>query len=135
MDFIAEKTEYIADRHDVLIDNIKADYGTDKLIEQIKKKNWTLYDVELNDTLVGAFVCRIETLINGENELVILHTVSKLKDKIPLFAILEPLIDKVAKNSGCKTIRVHSTQESVTRLIKKHTSNYILSETIFVKVL
>lgn len=135
MDFKAIQTNYIEEKHTKLLVKINPDYGVEKLVEQIVTGKWTLYDVTLDKILVGVFVCRTDKKITGENELVILHTVSVLKEKVPFFAILEPLIDEVAENSNCKSIRLHTTSDAVARLVKKHTDNYLLTETIFTKVL
>lgn len=135
MDFIATKTKYESKRHYDLLVKSGIDYGIERAIKQIEENNWTLYDVLLDKTLVGIFICRVDKQITDENELVILHAASVLEAHVPFYAILEPLFDIIAKESNCKSIRIHSFVESCARLIKKNSDNFKVAETILRKIL
>ena len=135
MKFTANKTEYDKNKHGELFKKIDPEYGIEKLIEQVRNENWTVYDVLLDSVLVGIFICRVDKLINDDVELVILHVASKLTEPIAFFAVIEPLFDIIAKNSNCKTIRLHTVTDAVARLVVKHTDNFTVSETVFRKVL
>lgn len=130
--FIASKVKYDKDLHYPLIEKINPIYGLKVLINQLESENWILFDVTLNDGMVGIIICRIEKEINDTFELVILHVCSALHQEIPFIVIIEPLINDIAKKSKCKTIRVHSGKLSINKLIEKQTK-FKYFETVYIK--
>lgn len=129
----ALKVQYDKEVHLSLLKRINPDYGIKYLIEQLTEENWPLYNVVINDVIIGIFVCRLEEQITGKTELVILHTVSVLRQEIPFVVIIEPLIDEIARQSKCSLIRIYADNPAICKLIEKHTLNYKVTQTIYTK--
>lgn len=129
----ALKVQYDKDEHLSLLKRINPDYGIKFLIEQLTEEKWPLYNVVINDVRIGIFICRLEEQITGKTELVILHTVSVLRQDIPFVVIIEPLIDEIARQSKCSLIRIYADKPAICKLIEKHTSNYKVTQTIYTK--
>lgn len=129
----ARKSPYNKENHLSLLERINPEYGIDILVEQLKTEKWMLYDVVINEKLIGIFVVRIEKQINDTIELVVLHTVSVLRQDIPFVVIVEPLIDEIAKLSKCKYIRIYADKPTICKLIEKHTNNYKWTQSIYTK--
>ena len=85
----------------------------------------------LNEERLGIFFARIDTLYNGEKELVIMFAVSEEKIEIPLTSVLNPVFDELAKVASIKTIRMHSQHRGIDKMLGKNGYNF--SETIYIK--
>lgn len=130
----ALKTEYNSEIHKPFFDKIDASYGVDFVIKQIVLEEWTLYNVQIKDTIIGILVVRVDTLVNEEREFIIAYAVSLLQQKIPFHILVDSLFDDLAIQSKCKTIRVYSNNTALSKLIERHTE-YKYCETIYIKTL
>lgn len=129
----ANKTAFIEDKHLVLFKKINPFVGIDCLIQQVKEEKIFLYEVTADDLLLGIFLARIETLLNGDLEFVVIHASSIIKPPVPLTSILNPIFDKIANDNRIKSIRVHSDKKGLDHLLEEN--NYSFLESIYRKEL
>lgn len=129
----AVKATYNEETHLSLLEQINPTYGIDCLVDLLVADKWTLYNVIINEKVIGIFVIRLEKQVDDTMELVILHAVSKLRQDIPFVVIIEPLIDDIAKKSKCKKIHICSDTAAMNRLIERHNPAYKVLQTIYSK--
>ena len=129
----ATKTAYDAEKHHALFQRINPAVGVDLLIGQVQRDLITLFEVHADGLLLGVFLSRIERLIDGTQELVILHASAVVKPPMGLMSICNPLFDQVAKDHGLKSIRVHSDKKGIDQILNE--CNYVFQETVYRKEL
>lgn len=131
MDFIGTAVSFDKEKHGELLTKVNPKYGYNLLVQQLIDENWKLYEVKLEDSLIGLFICRTEKEIDGTFSLVLLHAVSQLKT-VAFHTVLEPLLDKIAKGGSFSVIWVHSDNKALDRIIEKHTT-YVHAESVYRK--
>lgn len=129
----AIQAPYAEDKHLALLKQLDPIIGLKCLTDNIRNGNITLYEVMVDGFLVGLFMARVETLINGEKELVIFYAVAVSKPTVAMTSILNPLFDKIATDKSIKTIRVHSEKKGLDKILEAN--GYEFLETVYRKVI
>jgi len=129
----AVKKPYDEKTHRVLLDKLNTFVGIDHLIDRINRNEIELYEVYADDSFLGMFLSRIEKLLDGERELVILHASAIERPKVALTSVLDYMFDKVARDHGLKSLRVHSDKKGLDRIMEAH--KYKFQEAVYRKAL
>jgi hypothetical protein len=116
---------------DKLLEKLDPQVGIEALKKRIAEKTIFLYDVLFDSKRLGIFIARIDTLYDGEKELVIMHAVSDFEIEHPLTSVLNPVFDSLAKELGIKSVRIHSERRGIDKLLED--SGYKFIENVFQK--
>lgn len=106
---------------------------SDYLRDAIEKKLILLFGVYGNEKFLGCFFTRVERLINGEMEVVILYTVSAYNTGVKMSSLITPIYEELARNAGIKSVRIHSSQKSIDNFLVN--AGFHEMERVFRKVL
>lgn len=129
----ATKTAYTEEKHRVLLNRINPTVGVDCLAGSIQRDLITLFEVHADGLLLGIFLSRIDHLITGEKELVIIHAAAAEKPPIAITKVLNALFDQVARDHGLGSIRIHSDKKGLDRIMKRN--NFEFQEAIYRKAI
>jgi len=129
----ASKTAFSDQKHRALLEKVNPAVGVDCLAGTIQRDMNALYEVHADGLLLGIFVSRIERLIDGSKELVILHGSAAEKIPFPFTSVLNRVWDQVAKDNGLNSIRVHSDKRGLDRILEKN--KYEFQEAVYRKAL
>jgi len=129
----ASKTAYDESKHLALLQRINPAVGVNLLLGRVQRGSITLFEVHADGFLLGIFLSRIERLVDGTDELVILHASAVIKPPMGLMSVCNPLFDQVAKDHGLKSVRVHSDKKGIDQILTE--SNYIFQEAVYRKAI
>lgn len=129
----ATKKAFDALKHRALLEKINPSIGVNLLIGQVQRDSIALFEVHADELLLGIFLSRVERLVDGKDELVILHASAVVKTPIGLMSVCNPLFDQVARDHGLKSIRVHSDKKGIDQILNE--SNYVFQESVYRKEL
>lgn len=133
MNITASRKPYIEQNHRALLERINPAVGVDCVVSLIQRDQITLYEVHADGALLGIFLCRVDTLLDGERELVIMHAAAVVKPAIPMTSILNPLFDRVALDHGIRAVRIHSDKKGLDAIMEE--CGYQFQETVYRKAL
>jgi len=119
------------DRVGVLLDECKPLCGVDALKEKIQSGAVTVFETFIDEFSIGFFLVRVDVLIDGRYELVLLHAVSEVKGKTPIAHVLGVLLPGIAKEYGIKKVRVHSAMRKLDDFLERE--GFAFQESVFVK--
>lgn len=117
----------------LVAEKLKPIGGVEPLKKQVANNSLILFAVSANDIFVGCFFVRVEVLLNGESEFVVVHGIAANETPVPFTSLLNPIFDKIASDSGIKTIRIHSDQKGIDRIAEAN--GYVEIERVFRKTL
>lgn len=129
----ATKTAYDETKHRALLDKVNPTVGVDLLIGRVQRDLISLFEVHADGLLLGIFISKVDALVNGSRELVVLHGSAVEKPAVGFMTILDPILTKVAQDHGLQSIRVHSDKKGIDRVLTDH--NYAFQEAIYRKVI
>jgi hypothetical protein len=129
----ASRKPFNEENHRALLEKINPAVGVETLIGLLHRERITLFEVHADGLLLGIFLARVDTLWNGEKELVIMHASAVIKPPFPMTSVLNPLFDQVARDHGLKAIRVHSDKKGLDRIMEEN--GYIYQEAVYRKAL
>ncbi len=129
----AVKSLYSDQNHLALLEKMDPCFGVDLLKKMLLHGAYDLYEVYADEEFVGIFLSKLDRLIDGEIELVILHAAAVDKPAIAMTNILNALFEKVAADRGLKSIRVHSDKKGLNKILEDN--NFKFAEAIYRKVL
>lgn len=133
MKVTASQKAYEEEKHRALLEKLDPVVGVDCLAGRVQRDLITLFEVHADDLLLGIFLARVDTLLNGDRELVILHASAVVKPSVPMTSVLNPLFDQVARDQGLKSVRIHSDKKGLDRIMEQ--SGYKFQEAIYRKAL
>lgn len=121
-----------------LIKRLGESFHADALKKQVDEKRITLYEVVEGEgegrISLGIFFLRVDTLITGRRELVVMHGISEVPIKgAPLSSVLGPFFDEIARCNGIQSVRIHSSRKGLDPLLEE--SGYEFIETVFRKTI
>lgn len=116
---------------DPLLEKINPLVGVQALKAQIASGEIFLYGVFFDNKRLGIFIARIDVLLNGEKELVIMHASSDFEIERPLTSVLNPVFDGLANELKIKSVRIHSEHRGIDKLLED--SGYKFIESVFQK--
>lgn len=119
------------DRVGRLLDECRPMFGVEALKEKIEAGEVTAFETFVDELSVGFFLVRVDVLIDGRYELVLLHAVSEYKGKTPIAHILGVLLPNIAKEYGIKKVRVHSQMRKLDDFLER--GGFQFQESVFVK--
>ena len=129
----ATKSAYEAQKHRALLEKIKPFVGVENLIGSIQRDLITLFEVHADESFLGIFISRVDRLIDGSRELVIMHASAAVDTPMPISSVFNPLWDQVAIENGLRSIRVHSDRRGLDRILEKN--KYEFQEAVYRKAL
>lgn len=129
----AVRSPFDAGKHAVLLKKLPFVVGVDDLAGLVQRGLISLFEVYADDKLLGIILGKVDRLWDGSFELAVLLGAAVDKPPIPFTRHLRPLLDQLAHDQGCKSIRIHSDQRGVSWIIEKN--NYRFLETVYRKVL
>ena len=129
----ATKTAYDEIKHRALLERINPSVGVDLLIGRVQRGTITLFEVHADGLLLGIFISKIDRLIDGTQELVVLHGSVVKNPKVGFMKICDQIFSQVARDHGLQSVRVHSDKKGIDRELSKH--NYAFQEAIYRKVI
>ena len=129
----ASRKAYDEEKHRALLEKINPAVGVDTLAGLVQRGLIFLFEVHADGALLGVFLARIDTLLNGEKEFVIVHASAVIKPPIPMTTVLNPVFDKVARDHGLGAVRVHSDKKGLDRILEEN--GYQFQESVYRKVL
>lgn len=115
----------------LVTERLKPIGGAESLKKQVESKSLILFGVSVNDIFVGCFFVRVEILLDGQSELVIVHGIAAQETPVPFTSLLNPIFDKIAKDNNFGSIRIHSDQKGIDEIAKKN--GYVEIERVFRK--
>ena len=133
MKVTASKKAYDPEKHRALLEKINPVVGVDCLSGQVQRGLITLFEVHADDLILGIFLARVDTLLNGDKELVIIHASAVVKPPVPMTSVLNPLFDQVARDREIKSIRIHSDKKGLDKIMEN--SGYEFQEAVYRKVI
>lgn len=129
----ATKTAFNNQKHRVLLEKVNPAVGVQCLAGSIQRDLISLFEVHADGLLLGVFVSRVDDLIDGSKELVIMHASASDQTPLAMTKVLNRIFDKVAIDNGLKSIRVHSDKRGLDRILEKN--NYEFQEAVYRKAL
>ena len=129
----ATKKAYDEKAHRALLEKINPSVGVDLLIGRVQRGSITLFEIHADGLLLGLFLARIDCLVDGTQELVVLHGSAVVNPAVGFMTICDPVFTQVARDHGLQSIRVHSDKKGIDRTLTAH--NYVFQETIYRKAL
>lgn len=96
--------------------------GVDSLRDQLAKGNGSLHRVTEGSRLVGYFSVRIDAYAGGD-ELVVVAGVGDLRG-VKLLNVFLPLLETNAKDSGCNSVRIHTSRKGMFKRLSQHGYNF-----------
>lgn len=118
-----------------LIKRLGESFHADALKKQVDEKRITLYEVVEGEgegrISLGIFFLRVDTLMTGRRELVVMHGISEVPAKTHLSSVLGPFFDEIARSNSIQSVRIHSSRKGLDPLLEA--SGYEFIETVFRK--
>jgi hypothetical protein len=105
--------------------------GVEALKKNIESKAINLYAVVHKEKRLGILITRIDTLMDGRRELVILHAVSEYDMDVSFSSLFAPVFREIAKIMNVNAVRIHSARRGLDKLLEE--SGYKFFENVFVK--
>lgn len=133
MNVTAKRSDYDENKHLALLKKIDPCYGVALLIEKVTSKEFMIFEVYVNDQILGIFLAKVDSLIDNTREFVILNAAAVVDPEVPLTSVLNPVFSAVARQIGLRSIRVHSDKKGLDKLLEEN--NFIFMESIYRKVL
>lgn len=93
--------------------------GLDYLRMHILNGDISLYEIFINESLLGVFLARVEKVLSGDLELVILNGRCYKGNKTGFTALCSPIFKLIAEQQAIKRIRLHSHSEGVNRIMEQ----------------
>lgn len=115
-------------RVESLVKKLNPCIGSDLLKENVEKGNIFLYSVAAEGYPIGIFFARIDKKYNGDEEIVIMFTVSDYKTPIPFYSLLSFCYEKI---SAGRDIRIHSPNRVIDKFCESN--GYEFLESVFIK--
>jgi len=120
-----------------LIKRLGESFHADALKKQVDEKRVTLYEVVEGEgegkISLGIFFLRVDTLITGRRELVVMHGISEVPAKTHLSSVLGPFFDEIARSNDIQSVRIHSSRKGLDPLLEA--SGYEFIENVYRKTL
>ena len=105
-------------RHVDLVRACETYEGVDFFRPQILNGNVLLYEVLIDEKLLGVFLVAVDTLMNGKRELVVLNGKS-FNNEFGFIALGTHFVKVIAKSAGIPSIRHHSSSPGAGRIFQK----------------
>jgi len=129
----AKRSHYEETKHHALLEKMNPCFGVELLKKLVTSEAYILYEVYAEDSFIGIFLAKLDKLIDGEIELVILHAAAVKAPAMPITSVLNPVFEAVAREHGIRSIRVHSDKKGLDKLLEEN--NFKFAEAIFRKVI
>ena len=118
-------------RLEKLLEDMNPLIGVPILKKAVDEEKIAAFEVIADEVSIGFILVRIESLFNGDIELVVMHALSEIKGRSPLSHIVSVMLPDVAKHYGAKSIRIHSDMRKMDDFLEREGFRFM--ESIFVK--
>lgn len=108
-------------------------YGIEVLKRNVETGLLSIFEIVCDSNRIAILVTRVDTLLNGNRELVIMHAVGNFENSNNLVSILNPVFDTLARMHKVTIIRVHTQRKGMDALLEEN--GYKFSENVYKKEL
>lgn len=116
-----------------LIQQVNPIYGIEALRRNVATGLLSIFEIASDNKRIAILVTRVDTLLNGNRELVIMHAAGNFENSNNLVSILNPVFDTLARMHKVKIIRVHTQRKGMDALLEEN--GYHFCENIYKKEL
>jgi hypothetical protein len=107
-----------------LIQRLNPIYGIEALRRNVATGFLSIFEIVTEGRRIAILVTRVDTLLNGNQELVIMHAVGNFETSQNLVSILNPVFDTLARMHKVKIIRVHTQRKGMDALLEENGYNF-----------
>ena len=115
----------------LIAEKLKPRVGVEALKRNVESGAIILYEVTHNSKRLGILITRIDPLLDGKKDFVILHAVSEYEMDIPFSSLFAPVFAQIAEKIKVDAVRVHTTRRGLDKLLE--VNGYVFSENVFIK--
>ena len=116
-----------------LIKQLNPVYGIEALKKNVETGLLSIFELIREGKRFAILVTRVDTVLNGNRELVIMHAVGDFENSNNLVSILNPVFDTLAVMHKVKIIRVHTQRKGMDALLEEN--GYEFYENVYKKEL
>jgi hypothetical protein len=119
------------DRIENYLIQVNPTIGVESVKSAVQANRFKALEVFINDASIGFVIARIDTLVNGSRQFVVMHTLSDIKGRTPLVMIASVLLEQLAKKYVCDSVCCFSDRLGWDGVLKR--AGYKYKESIFIK--
>ncbi len=107
------------------VERLNPVYGVTVLKAKVESGAFGLFEISVEDRRLGVLITRLDTMLDGSKELVIMHAVGDFKTSQNLVGVLSFAFDNLARMHKVKVIRVHTSRRGMDALLEENGYQFI----------
>jgi len=120
-----------SERLEALVERMQPRIGLEAIKNAVETNKFHAYEVYINKDSIGFLITRIDTLLDGTRQFVVVHTLSDVKGKTPLYGVAAVLVNALAKKNACTRICCFADRPAWDGVLSK--AGYMFRESIYEK--